>query len=266
MFFTLEEAAKTLGVSIDQVKELSKQGKLREFRDGVKLMFKADQVEALVPTVPMPFGLRVADHPPASEQDTKPEEFRIFKKGPYQPKTDEIDLRQGIPQDLQIRIKEFVKTGKNPYKYEALNDSGDVISGNIQADSEDEATEKLRTLGFSPRKVIDARKTAIPLADPATGKYTYLYEAMTKDGSELKGEVYADSKIEAIEKVRVLGFSPTKVMENTEEERHDFSSKDNISSLKQEITTTLQSILIAIGLAFVTGFLFGFLPHLLSGK
>lgn len=47
MFYTLEETAARLGVSEDQVKQMATDGKLQQFRDRDKLMFKRDQVDAL---------------------------------------------------------------------------------------------------------------------------------------------------------------------------------------------------------------------------
>jgi excisionase family DNA binding protein len=47
MFYTIEEAAERLGVSQDQVKQLATGGKLQQFRDRDKLMFKREQVDAL---------------------------------------------------------------------------------------------------------------------------------------------------------------------------------------------------------------------------
>src|SRR5271170_2394114 len=47
MFYTVDETKTALGKSEDQIKELAKEGRLREFRDGARLMFKADQVENL---------------------------------------------------------------------------------------------------------------------------------------------------------------------------------------------------------------------------
>jgi excisionase family DNA binding protein len=47
MFYTLEEAAKRLGVDIDKVKEMATQGELQQFRDRDKLMFKRDQIDSL---------------------------------------------------------------------------------------------------------------------------------------------------------------------------------------------------------------------------
>lgn len=47
MFYTMEETKAALGRTEDEIKTLSREGKLREFRDGPRLMFKADQVESL---------------------------------------------------------------------------------------------------------------------------------------------------------------------------------------------------------------------------
>ena len=48
MFYSLKEAAEKLNKTEKEVKELAKQGKLREFRDGSNLLFKIDEVEALM--------------------------------------------------------------------------------------------------------------------------------------------------------------------------------------------------------------------------
>lgn len=47
MFYTLEEAKNVLGRSEEDIKQYAREGRLREFRDGPRLMFKADQVEQL---------------------------------------------------------------------------------------------------------------------------------------------------------------------------------------------------------------------------
>ncbi len=47
MFYSLEEAAQKLQMTQDQVKDLAAGGKLQQFRDGDRLMFKRDQVDAM---------------------------------------------------------------------------------------------------------------------------------------------------------------------------------------------------------------------------
>lgn len=51
MFYTMEETKSALGRTEDEVKGLVRDGKLREFRDGPRLMFKADQVDSLKGTL-----------------------------------------------------------------------------------------------------------------------------------------------------------------------------------------------------------------------
>jgi len=47
MFYTLDETQSALGKNEEEIKQYAREGRLREFRDGPRLMFKADQVEAL---------------------------------------------------------------------------------------------------------------------------------------------------------------------------------------------------------------------------
>jgi hypothetical protein len=47
MFYTLDETRNALGKNEEDIKQLTREGRLREFRDGPRLMFKADQVEQL---------------------------------------------------------------------------------------------------------------------------------------------------------------------------------------------------------------------------
>jgi hypothetical protein len=47
MFYTLDETKAALGKTDDEIKELTTGGRLREFKDGNRLMYKTDQVEQL---------------------------------------------------------------------------------------------------------------------------------------------------------------------------------------------------------------------------
>ena len=48
MFYSLQEAAEKLGKTEDQVRAIVQSGQLREFRDGPNLLFKVDEVDALI--------------------------------------------------------------------------------------------------------------------------------------------------------------------------------------------------------------------------
>lgn len=47
MFYTAEETRQLLGKEEEELKQLTREGKLREFRDGPRVMYKADQVDQL---------------------------------------------------------------------------------------------------------------------------------------------------------------------------------------------------------------------------
>ncbi len=49
MFYSVEEAAKRLHKTEDEVRELASSGQLQEFRDGQNLVFKVEQVDLLAP-------------------------------------------------------------------------------------------------------------------------------------------------------------------------------------------------------------------------
>jgi hypothetical protein len=48
MFYSLKETAEKLNKTPEEVQEIVRQGRLREFRDGPNLLFKVDEVEALM--------------------------------------------------------------------------------------------------------------------------------------------------------------------------------------------------------------------------
>jgi len=48
MYYSLQEVVKKLGKTENEIKEMVKEGKLHEFRDGAKVVFKVDEVDAVV--------------------------------------------------------------------------------------------------------------------------------------------------------------------------------------------------------------------------
>jgi excisionase family DNA binding protein len=61
MFYTLDEAAEKLGVSVDQVREMANSGKLQQFRDRDKLMFKREHIDALMNNEDSTSGISLSD-------------------------------------------------------------------------------------------------------------------------------------------------------------------------------------------------------------
>ena len=68
MFYSLQEAAEKLNKTEDELKQIVKEGKLREFRDGPNLLFKVEEVEALLS------GSSITESPEEAAPETpKPE-------------------------------------------------------------------------------------------------------------------------------------------------------------------------------------------------
>jgi len=72
MFYSLQETAEKLKKTEEEIKQLAKQGKLREFRDGPHLLFKVDEVEALLADT----GVAASKEPPAPKP-AEPEELEL---------------------------------------------------------------------------------------------------------------------------------------------------------------------------------------------
>jgi len=70
MFYSLREAAEKLNLNEDQLKEFVQEGKLREFRDGPNLLFKIDEVEALIPQVEEETAMELEIPEPEAEEGT----------------------------------------------------------------------------------------------------------------------------------------------------------------------------------------------------
>lgn len=56
MFYTIQEVATKLGKSENDIKQLVQEGKLREFRDGAKILFKINEVDAMAGPASVPFA------------------------------------------------------------------------------------------------------------------------------------------------------------------------------------------------------------------
>ena len=69
MYYSEEEAAEKLGVSVDELAGYVRDDKLRVFQDGARKMFKADEVDALMGGVTQPMDSGEINLAPAGESD-----------------------------------------------------------------------------------------------------------------------------------------------------------------------------------------------------
>jgi len=74
MFYSLEEAVEKLNMTEEQLKELVGEGKLREFRDGSNVLFKVDEVEALMSGTSVTAS---EEAPAAVEEKTEEDEISL---------------------------------------------------------------------------------------------------------------------------------------------------------------------------------------------
>jgi excisionase family DNA binding protein len=100
MFYSLQEAAEKLNISEDQLKELAQEGKLREFRDGPNLLFKVDEVEALIPEIeePEPEELEPEMAEPESELEEEPVELDLSDTEVPEEEAPEPEMAEPEPQ------------------------------------------------------------------------------------------------------------------------------------------------------------------------
>ena len=108
MFYSLQEVAEKLNKSEDDVKEIVRQGRLREFRDGPNLLFKVSEVEALLMSdTSIPASQEGGDEA-SPEVALAPEEEPVVAE-PEEPVAAEaeesaqpLELTEEQPQDMEL--------------------------------------------------------------------------------------------------------------------------------------------------------------------
>jgi hypothetical protein len=69
MFYSIKEVSEKLGKSEDEVRQIVKSGRLREFRDGPNLLFKVDEVNSLLADTGFAPGRKAADKAAESKSE-----------------------------------------------------------------------------------------------------------------------------------------------------------------------------------------------------
>ena len=84
MFYSIQEVAEKLGKSEDEVRQIVKSGRLREFRDGPNLLFKVDEVAALMGDTSFMADKKQGEKPaaPQKEQEAEAEEILLAPETP----------------------------------------------------------------------------------------------------------------------------------------------------------------------------------------
>jgi len=107
MFYSLQEAAERLNKTEHELRDIVKAGRLREFRDGPNLLFKVDEVEALVVAEGVP--IRVEGLEPEGSPELEMLEAEAPEPEAFEPMAgeDEIPLELEAPQEFEPSEADF---------------------------------------------------------------------------------------------------------------------------------------------------------------
>lgn len=241
MFYSLQEAAEKLNKTEEELKQIVKEGKLREFRDGPNLLFKVEEVEALMSdTGVMP-----------SEQATEPEALEPEAAALETPEAEALE-----PEALEIEALEPEALEPEALESEAL--SLEAPSPETP-ESEAPATEDLEEELLAPSE--QAAGTSEILLAPETGapvapsELTDADTALTGEGISVLGETDSDYQVtdDTLAETAVpTGTTPEMPLEEIEEDVNldSFGSGSGLLDLSlQADDTSLGGILDEIYMA-----------------
>jgi excisionase family DNA binding protein len=118
MFYSLQEAAAKLNKTEEQIRELAREGKLREFRDGPNVLFKVDEIDALISdeSAAQPEDeaeLKIAEDQQAPEEEAPAQDEsempELEVEEPEEPKAqaEEEKAEEKEPQEDELEIPEL---------------------------------------------------------------------------------------------------------------------------------------------------------------
>ena len=108
MFFSIKEVSEKLGKSEDEVRQIVKSGRLREFRDGPNLLFKVDEVNSLLSDTSFMAANKPSDMPtPAKSEEAGADEILLAPETTESPEKggEELQLTDADTQIVDDGIK-----------------------------------------------------------------------------------------------------------------------------------------------------------------
>ncbi|MFH1882714.1 MAG: hypothetical protein ABIL62_08400 [Planctomycetota bacterium] len=246
MFYSLREAAEKLNKTEEELKQIVKEGKLREFRDGPNLLFKVEEVEALMSdTGVMP-----------SEQVPEPEALEPEAAALETPEAEALE-----PEALEIEALEPEALEPEALEIEALESEALSLEAPSPETPESEAPapEDLEEELLAPSE--QAAGTSEILLEPETGapvtpsELTDADTALTGEGISVLGETDSDYQVtdDTLAETAVpTGTTPEMPLEEIEEDVNldSFGSGSGLLDLSlQADDTSLGGILDEIYMA-----------------
>ncbi len=231
MFYSLQEAAEKLNKTEEELKQIVKEGKLREFRDGPNLLFKVEEVEALMSDT----GVMPSEQAPEPEAlEPEAAALEISEAEALEPETLE-------PEALEIEALE--PEALEPEALESEAPPTEDLEEELLAPSEQAA-------GTS--EILLAPETGAPVAP---SELTDADTALTGEGISVLGETDSDYQVtdDTLAETAVpTGTTPEMPLEEIEEDVNldSFGSGSGLLDLSlQADDTSLGGILDEIYMA-----------------
>ena len=273
MFYSLQETIEKLHKTEDEIKQIVADGKLREFRDGPSLLFKVEEVEALIPQggdetfekALEPESPEAEDSEPAvlEAEDAEPVELEPEDLEPAAIEPDALEPDDSEPEDLEpeavepeLSAEESADAGLSDFDIEALGDTAADVPDPEALESEVLEPEALEPKAPAPSE--SAADTDDILLAPETqapemsSDLTDADTAITSFGTNVLGQTDADYDItddtmaETAIPMGTAGTTPEVPLEEIEEDLNldSFGSGSGLLDLSlQADDTSLGGIL-----------------------
>ncbi len=256
MFYSLQEAAEKLNKTEEEVKQIAKEGNLREFRDGPNLLFKVEEVEALMSGTGM-----LSEQAPELQTPT-PEVPEPEAAAPEIPEPEALEPEAAAPEIPEPEALEPEAAAPEIPEPEALEP--ETLEPEVP---EPEALELEVPADETPMPLEQAEGTSEILLEPETGapaapsELTDADTALTGEGISVLGETDSDYQItddtlaETAIPTGATGTGPEVPLEEEEDVNLDsFGSGSGLLDLSlQADDTSLGGILDEIYTAEVEG-------------
>lgn len=172
MFYSIEEAAEKLSKTKDEIKKLAKEGQLREFRDGPNVLFKAEEVEALMP-------MEDISGPSEEEPIEIKEEMEIPEPAQEEP-SEEVIKEEPVELELEPQTEE---------QPEKLEEFMDLDADTAISEIPEEASEpKSASEDEDLDNILLAPETEAPVADSDLSDLTDGDTALVGQGTSILGQ------------------------------------------------------------------------------
>jgi len=192
MFYSLQEVAEKLNKTEEEIKQIVKKGKLREFRDGSNVLFKIDEIEALMSDTGVMASEEPSPPPVASPAPASPDASRGGgqREAAGEQRADESDISLA-PQEDEQPAEEGELT-------DAVPGEGTSILGEVSSDTslvEDTMAETKAASGEASLEEIE-EDVSLDSFGSGSGLLDLSLQADDTSLGDILDEIYAPEGVE----------------------------------------------------------------------